>query len=169
MQPLQESEEAMSDELAEIRARHKEDSEFWKGIGHEPFSIHNHRGELLRLLDEATKREARLCSLLTHAATYVELSANEAGGMEGFEAKRHLEEIRAALSGVLPGTADEIERLRKALKFYADPETYFAVGFIGDPPCGEFVDDFDEAYEHEHMTGPRPGKRARAALSGAKP
>lgn len=50
----------------------------------------------------------------------------------------------------------------EALEFYADPETYLAIGFFPDPPCGEFMDDWSD-------TGPeygaRPGKRARQALA----
>jgi hypothetical protein len=47
-----------------------------------------------------------------------------------------------------------------ALEFYADPETYFAWGFISDPPCGDFGDDFSET-----ELGVKPGKRARSTLS----
>jgi len=54
----------------------------------------------------------------------------------------------------------EIRRLRAALEFYADPETYFAIGFNADPPNGEFMDDFEEV-----GLGYKPGKRARAALA----
>ena len=62
----------------------------------------------------------------------------------------------------------EEEKLNKALeviKFYANPENYFAIGFFPDPPCGEFVNDFSEYdYEHPDMDGERPGKRAREFL-----
>ncbi len=51
------------------------------------------------------------------------------------------------------------DKLRKALEFYADPETYFAIGFFPDPPNGEFMDDFSET-----ELGYKPGKRARIAL-----
>lgn len=51
------------------------------------------------------------------------------------------------------------------LEFYADPETYFAVGFFPDPPCGDFVNDLSDDYDHPDMTGPRPGKRARDLLN----
>jgi hypothetical protein len=50
------------------------------------------------------------------------------------------------------------------VEFYADPETYFAIGFIADPPCGDFADDFGEDYKHEGMQGLRPGRRAREAI-----
>ena len=55
---------------------------------------------------------------------------------------------------------DKIEKLEKALIFYGDPETYFAIGFFPDPPCGEFMEDFEDWGDH----GNKPGKRARAAL-----
>lgn len=53
--------------------------------------------------------------------------------------------------------------LAKALAFYAEPETYFAIAFLPDPPCGEFMDDFSET---DHL-GQKPGKRAREALVAA--
>jgi hypothetical protein len=58
----------------------------------------------------------------------------------------------------------EIERLREALEFYADPETYFAIACIGDPPCGDFIRDFSDDHGHPQLDGMRYGKRARAAL-----
>ena len=66
----------------------------------------------------------------------------------------------AALTERFVPLVEENERLRAALDFYADPETYFAWGFIGDSPCGEWDDDFEET-----ELGYKPGKRARAALS----
>jgi len=58
--------------------------------------------------------------------------------------------------------AEHLEkRLDKAagvIRFYADPETYFAIGFFPDPPCGEFVHDFDD---QGPQLGNKPGKRAR--------
>lgn len=52
-----------------------------------------------------------------------------------------------------------IDGLVEALEFYAAPETYFAIGFFADRPCGEFIHDFEET-ELEV----KPGKRARTAL-----
>jgi hypothetical protein len=46
--------------------------------------------------------------------------------------------------------------LIKALIFYADPDTYFAIGFFPDPPCGEFINDFDKTK--------KPGALARKVL-----
>lgn len=58
---------------------------------------------------------------------------------------------------------EEIENLIEALDFYADPETYFAIGFFPDPPCGDFMNDF--SYVDEVA---RPGKKARIALGYEK-
>lgn len=55
----------------------------------------------------------------------------------------------------------EIERLREALEFYANPLTYFAIGFICDSDPGEFINDFDNP---DPRLGEKPGKLARAAL-----
>ena len=55
----------------------------------------------------------------------------------------------------------EHARLREALEFYADPMTYFAIAFIPDGDCGELVDDFEDV----GLPSPKPGKRARAALT----
>lgn len=55
----------------------------------------------------------------------------------------------------------EVTRLRDALDFYADPETYFAVAFLGDPPCGPFLEDFSET-----ELGRKPGNVARVVLAG---
>jgi len=46
--------------------------------------------------------------------------------------------------------------LSESLFFYANPDTYFAIGFVPDPPCGDFINDFDN-------TG-KPGSNARKTL-----
>jgi len=53
----------------------------------------------------------------------------------------------------------QIEMLN-TVKFYADPLTYFAVGFFPDYPAGAFMDDFSETEE----LGEKPGKLARDVL-----
>lgn len=66
-----------------------------------------------------------------------------------------------------------ISELKEALEFYADPENYGAIGFLIDPPCGEFASDFEPfdhrflpcGEDHPHRRD-RPGKRAREALTG---
>lgn len=58
--------------------------------------------------------------------------------------------------------ADLIEKLIAALEFYADPDTYVAIGFFPDSPCGEFIEDFgDHGGDYDR---PMPGLRARTAL-----
>jgi len=46
------------------------------------------------------------------------------------------------------------------LAFYADPETYFAIGVFPDPPCGDFINDYSDT----PALGQKPGKTARNAL-----
>ncbi len=67
-------------------------------------------------------------------------------------------EALKVLRGLTPSPATNIIR---ALEFYADPETYAAIGFLDDPPAGEFMDDFSEFMPE---LGRKPGKRARIAL-----
>ena len=52
-----------------------------------------------------------------------------------------------------------IRELTDTVIFYADIETYFAIAFLSDPPCGEFITDFEKS-----DLGLKPGKRARRAL-----
>ena len=56
-------------------------------------------------------------------------------------------------------------RMREALEFYANPQTYVAIGFWPDSPCGDFMDDFSDDHGDETADGFRPGKRARSALT----
>ena len=67
--------------------------------------------------------------------------------------------IRKLISA-LEAAQEEAAGLRKTLEFYANPDTYFAIGLFPDAPCGSFVDDLEEI---EGMA--RPGKRARQALA----
>ena len=53
------------------------------------------------------------------------------------------------------------EKWEPVLAFYADPDTYFAIGIFPDPPNGPFMDDFSKTAELGH----KPGKRAREALA----
>lgn len=61
--------------------------------------------------------------------------------------------------------AERITALEHALLFYADPATYFAIGFLPDPPYGEFMNDFSDTEE----LGLKPGKMARAVLGLEEP
>ncbi len=60
----------------------------------------------------------------------------------------------------------ENAKLREGLEFYADPDNYIAISFLSDPPCGEFMDDFDEDHGNPLFDRPMPGKRARTLLQG---
>ena len=64
-------------------------------------------------------------------------------------------------SKVIERLEAENARFKKALEFYADPETYFAIAFFPDPPNGEFMEDFSDTGPE---LGSKPGKRAREAL-----
>lgn len=64
--------------------------------------------------------------------------------------------------------AENLE-LREALKFYASRRTYAAVSFVFDPPCGEFVDDFDEMKDAMGDVLRKPGRRARVLLRKNEP
>ena len=46
-----------------------------------------------------------------------------------------------------------------ALVFYANPETYFGIGWRHDPPAGDWMKDFNDTED-----GYKPGKRARRAI-----
>lgn len=83
-------------------------------------------------------------------------------GVELINAEENYEEAQAE-NAVLRG---ENQRLREALTFYADPETYDAIMFIADPPCGEFADDFSEDHGDPYYNRAMPGKHAREALGG---
>lgn len=68
---------------------------------------------------------------------------------------------------------DEVEEMRRykelcgllhdALAFYANPETYHAIAFLGDPPCGEFANDCSLEHTADYDR-PMPGKMARETL-----
>jgi hypothetical protein len=70
-----------------------------------------------------------------------------------------LDELCNARLGALKMQLKENERLREALEFYADPETYFAIAFLPDPPCGPFIHDTDD------VEPGKPGAVARRALA----
>lgn len=55
---------------------------------------------------------------------------------------------------------EKIAKLGHALMFYAMPETYIAVGFRPDPPCGDIMDDFSDT----GYLGHKPGKLARETM-----
>jgi len=52
---------------------------------------------------------------------------------------------------------DIVQELVKVLEFYANPDTYFAIAILPDPPCGEFMTDYSDKFK-------KPGTRARKVL-----
>lgn len=68
--------------------------------------------------------------------------------------------IPSPAKDVVNNAADLIDALVEALEFYADPDSYFAIGFWSDPPCGPFIEDFEEFDDGRW----KPGKLAREAL-----
>lgn len=63
---------------------------------------------------------------------------------------------------------EKIIKLSEALCFYADPDTYFAIGFLADKPCGEFIDDFSDDHGFNDYDRSMPGKLAREVLFETK-
>lgn len=61
-------------------------------------------------------------------------------------------------------TTVNVHQLVETIKFYANPETYFGIGLIGDAPFGEFMNDIDEP---DPTMGEKPGKLARETLNTA--
>lgn len=59
--------------------------------------------------------------------------------------------------------AAEIERLRGALSFYAEPENWHGTYSVGHAPMN---DDWDDDLQHPLYPDGKLGKRARAALTG---
>lgn len=116
------------------------------------------------------EREAYLCEVerLIRVAMQQEMINGDVNRVENRAAfaqqtARKIAALRPAPTGSgEPDSRAGVEQMEAALEFYADPDTYCAIGFFPDRPCGEFMDDFSD----EHDPGyPKPGKRARAALA----
>jgi len=82
-----------------------------------------------------------------------------------------LSEIRAldaALAHLL--VADTQELLVQTVQFYGDPESYMAIGFFPDRPCGDFIEDFEDhrrkcsAVVPEPQNGPWSQRRDRETV-----
>ncbi len=60
-----------------------------------------------------------------------------------------------------------VRALEDVLEFYANPDNYFAIGFLPDSPCGEFITDWSWAddWASEPFKHMMPGKRARDLLA----
>jgi hypothetical protein len=59
-----------------------------------------------------------------------------------------------------------LEGYEEAVDFYANPESYHGIGFMVDPPAGEFADDVSN-HQHPAYPRPMPGAKARRALMEA--
>jgi hypothetical protein len=138
--------------------------------------------EALRMMMEAYERHNEWCGNLASApgasihwqarnsARAALAEDGEAGEGEVYKVVDIAEMTMAAWNEALATArakrdeaARRADRLAEALRFYADPETYLAIGFLPDPPCGEFMDDFDD---QGPQLGMKPGRRARAVLAG---
>jgi hypothetical protein len=67
-------------------------------------------------------------------------------------------------------TPENFFDLLKALTFYADCDSYYAMSIIADRPCGEFADDYSDVNiiddnDETVETRTSPGKRARDMIS----
>lgn len=125
-------------------------------VGDEPLakSIASMPTIIIALLDHIAAQERALAEARAEYQRGADNLMAEIGKQEreAMEARRERDEVWAAL-----------REATEALSFYADPETYFAIGFFPDQPCGAFIDDFEEIDGVE-----RPGKQARAALTRAE-
>lgn len=58
-----------------------------------------------------------------------------------------------------------MHKLIEALEYYGNPETYFGIAMFGDPPHGDFFEDFEKyPYPGDYSIQDKPGRRAREAL-----
>lgn len=79
------------------------------------------------------------------------------------EAKDDLSRESVAL---IESLIEERENLLEVVSFYADPDTYFAIELLVDPPAGLFAKDFSDvtdlgyAYDREML-----GANARTAIT----
>jgi len=60
---------------------------------------------------------------------------------------------------------EDLEALVDGLSFYAEPDTYHAISFFVDPPCGDFYKDVSEDEYTVEYNRPMPGKLARKTLT----
>jgi len=97
----------------------------------------------------------RVCILIEDGTWFVPLDA----GGEGYGCERQ--------HGPSPHNLEQqVRQLRETLALYADPESYHAIGFWFDPPCGRFAEDFSNDHGDAFYDRAMPGAAARAALQG---
>lgn len=134
--------------------------------------VNDQNGTLAAFADRAVEAEAERDALKQQAEIDRETMKHMVQSHDERVAER--DALRAEVRRLTSEAAialDESSRLRAlvaemrgALEFYADPETYFAITFLDDPPSGDFMDDFSDDHGGE-FDRPMPGKRARAALA----
>lgn len=57
-----------------------------------------------------------------------------------------------------------MEKVCEVLTYYGDPTTYFGIAMFGDPPHGDFFDDFEKyPWPGDYSIQDKPGRRAREA------
>lgn len=77
--------------------------------------------------------------------------------------EREVERLEALLAD--NDLATRVLELEKTLRFYADPESYFALFILPDRPAGMFADDFSDVEETDFTYNrPMPGALAREVL-----
>ena len=79
------------------------------------------------------------------------------------ERLRPVEELEAENAAL----RQRVRALEDVLEFYANPDNYFAIGFLPDHPCGDFITDWSWAddWATEPFNRKMPGKRARDLLA----
>jgi len=132
-------------------------------------------GPALRLIERLRNASAALAALAAlprgedHAALINEARAEASPRNPSRDAGRKNDLIRR-LADALVGGEERLARYQAALEFYADPETYFALMIVADPPCGDFANDFTDVWwEPAQDHKPMPGARAREALAEPVP
>lgn len=75
-----------------------------------------------------------------------------------------LAQIKQIMLDKMGEDKEQINKMLKVLEYYANPEIYFAIGFLPDKPCGDFINDFSNT-----SLGCKPGKKARELLKRLKP
>ncbi len=114
--------------------------------------------EIAGAMDDKARAEAALAQMTferNNLAMRVEQLEEDTALSERFELINQREVLQR-----------ELAEAREVLEFYGDPDIYIAIAFLSDPPCGEFMDDFDEQENAAGNVRPMPGKRARAFLAG---
>lgn len=113
------------------------------------------------LLDHMAEFESQNQDLADTIQTWQTQHARDRGEIDALTAEREgTNEILRRQAAAIGRRDARIRRLEEVRAWYGDAETYIAIGFLPDPPCGEFMDDFSET-----EYGWKPGKRAREALN----